>query len=218
MLTNATGLTNTANTVEPAAGEADAPVAAAPATPAPKTARRTFPRYAYASPSTPAPGTRADAEPHFASGLKAHRAGEVEAAVEHYRQAVRLDPGYFEAQYNLGLAEYDLRNWKQSLSAYEAALALKPDSADARYNFALALKQARYVLDAVEEMRRVVNEHPDEARAHYSLGNMYAYQLQEPAQAREHFLKVLELEPRHPQAMEIRYWLAAQSRADRAAQ
>jgi len=31
----------------------------------------------------------------------------------------------------------------------------------------------------------------------------------QPVKARQHYLKVLEVEPRHPQAGAIRYWLAA---------
>jgi len=41
------------------------------------------------------------------------------------------------------------------------------------------------------------------------LGNLWAEQFGDNARARVHYLKVLELDPRHPQATAIRYWLVA---------
>ena len=88
------------------------------------------------------------------------------------------------------------------------ALALQPDSTDARYNFALALKAAGYVTDAMNELKKIVTAHPDEARAQLALGNIYAEQMRDPAQARPHYLKWLELDPQNPQAINIRFWLS----------
>ena len=70
------------------------------------------------------------------------------------------------------------------------------------------LKQANYSVDAVNELERIVTAFPNETRAHLALGNLYAQQLRQPAKARQHYLRVLEVEPRHPQATVIRYWLA----------
>ena len=104
---------------------------------------------------------------------------------------------------------YRLRNYNQSLAAYEMALAIQPDSVDARYNFALALKAAGYVTDAVNELKKILAANPDEARAHLALGNIYAQQLYDPADARQHYLKVLQLDPRNRQAPDIQFWLSS---------
>ena len=189
------------------------PVAVAP-TPPTNTVRTappapSYPRYRYASPAPPKAGNRREAERHFSQGVSAQRSGVLAQAVSKYQEATETDPAYFEAYYNLGLASYDLGKWKQSLSAYEVALALKPESIDTRYNFALALKQAGHPVDAAEELNQILRAKPSETRAHLSLGNLYAQQLAQPAQARQHYLKVLTLEPAHPKGAEIRYWLAA---------
>ena len=126
-----------------------------------------------------------------------------------YRQAAELDPAWFEAQYNYAVLAYRLRDFNHSLAASEMALALQPDSADARYTFALALKTAGYATDAVNELKKIVAANPDEARAQLALGNLYAEQMREPAQARPHYLKWLELDPHNPQATNIRFWLSA---------
>jgi tetratricopeptide (TPR) repeat protein len=165
-------------------------------------------RYVYISPEKPGSGVRKEAEKFYIEGVKLHKAGSLRDAVANYQKAIQWDPSYFEACYNLGLAAYERGQMKQSLAAYEYALALNPESVDARYNFALALKQAGYPLDAAEELLKVVRLRPNEARAHYSLGNLYANQLKQMPDAREHYQKALELNPSHPQASETRFWLA----------
>lgn len=164
-------------------------------------------RYAYKSPPPPAPGNRSDAERSFAQAAQAYRAHRLPEAIQAYRLAARQDPSLFEAQYNLGLVATEAGNVSLALTAYEDALAIQPTSLDARYNFALVLKQANYLTDAVNELEKVLAIYPNETRAHLALGNIYAQQLPQPAKARQHYLKVLEVDPRHPQAGAIRYWL-----------
>ena len=166
-------------------------------------------RYAYKSPAKPAPGNRSEAERSFAQGVQAQQAHRLPEAVQAYRLAAQQDPSLFEAHYNLGLAATESGNLPAALAAYENALAVQPQSLDARYNFALALKQANYIADAVNELERVLAGYPNDTRAHLALGNLCAQQLHQPAKARQHYLKVLEVEPRHPQAAAIRFWLAA---------
>jgi tetratricopeptide (TPR) repeat protein len=168
-----------------------------------------FPKYRYQTSLRPVAGNRKEAERHFASGVKAQRSGNLRAALSDYQKSVELDPAYFEAHYNRGLAAYELSLWSDSLRAYEYALAIRPDSADARYNFALALKNAGYMDDAVQQLSQLLKTQPNEARAHLSLANLYAHRLNQPKLAHAHFTKVLEIDPRHPQSSEIRFWLAS---------
>jgi tetratricopeptide (TPR) repeat protein len=166
-----------------------------------------FPRYAYLSPRKPAAGNRRTATGAFEKARDFEQNSHWRDAMESYQQASKLDPAWFEAQYNLGVLAYRLRNFPQSLAAYEMALAIQPDSIDTRYNFALALKAAGYPVDAVNELKKITTENPDEVRAQLALGNLYAQQFRDSAQAREHYLKVLQLDPRNPQATDIHYWL-----------
>jgi tetratricopeptide (TPR) repeat protein len=189
--------TGAATGAEPEAGVPSLPASGAAA------------RYAYKSPPKPAPGNRSDAERAFAQGVQAQEARRLPEAVQAYRLATQLDPTFFEAHYNLGLASTQAGHLAAALTAYENALAVQPRSLDARYNFALVLKQANYITDAANELEKVVATYPNETRAHLALGNIYAQQYHLPARARPHYLKVLEVEPRHPQASYIRYWLAA---------
>lgn len=165
-------------------------------------------RYTYTYPVKPAPGNRAEAERVFAQGVQAQRGEHLNDAIAAYRRALQGDPSFYDAWYNLGLAATEASNLPTALSAYETALALRPESLDARYNFALALKQANYPLDAARELEKLLAVFPNDPRAHLAVANLYAQQLHEPAKARPHYLKVLETDPRNPQAGAIRYWLA----------
>jgi tetratricopeptide (TPR) repeat protein len=165
-------------------------------------------RFAYNTQAKPAAGNRTEAERLFAQGLEAQKAHRLADAITAYRAATQLDSTYFQAFYNLGLAASDAGNLQQALSAYENALAITPDSVDARYNFGLLLKQAGYDTDAANELEKLVLKHPNEARGHLALANLYAQQLHDNARARDHYLKVLELDPANAQANDIRRWVA----------
>lgn len=168
-----------------------------------------IPRYAYRRVSKPATGDAQRARLAVTRGIEAHRAKRLTEAMAAYREAIEADPSCFEAYYNLGVAAYEAKAYQTALMAYETALALEPDSAAARYNFALALRDSGYLLDAAAELEKVVAANPIDTRAHLALGNLYAQRLGNRAQARVHYLRVLELDPGHPQATAIRYWLAA---------
>lgn len=183
------------------------PAVTAPVKPPPPAAP-VFPRYSYLSPSTPGPGDRAAAAAAFDAAQKAERTQNLAAAMNAYHQAADLDPSWFVAQYDYAVLAYRQRDFSQALAASEMALALQPDSVDARYNFALSLKAAGYATDAANELKNILAAHPDEARAQLALGNLYAQQMRDPARARSHYLKWLDLEPQNPQAINIRYWLS----------
>jgi len=169
----------------------------------------TFPRYLYLSPRKPTAGDRVAASTAFSKAQFFEQASRWADAMQAYRQAATLDASWFEAQYNHGVLAYRLRDFSAALTAYETALAIQPDSVNAHYNFALALKAAGYVPDAVNELKKIAATSPGEVRAQLALGNLYAQQLHDPSRARACYLKVLELDPRNPQANDIRFWLSA---------
>jgi len=171
-----------------------------------------YPRYSYRSSRKPAEGDRPAAQKAFVEGAQAQQARQLPEAITAYRRAIQLDPAYFDAYYNLGVVSVQAGNLSQALSAYETALAIDPGSHDARFNFALALKQANYPIDAANELEKVLAKSPNDIYAHYALGGLYALQLRQPAKAREHYQKVLELNPAFPQASAIHDWLWANPR------
>ncbi|HTL72611.1 MAG TPA: tetratricopeptide repeat protein [bacterium] len=168
-----------------------------------------FPRYNYLSPDKPAAGDRRAASGAFTQARMAEQDEKWADTLRAYREAAELDPSWFEAQYNAAVVAQRVRNYASALGSYELALAIQPDSVDARYYFALTLKSAGYAPDAANELKKILAAHPKEVRAHLALANICAQSLRDPSQAREHYLKVLELDPTNPQTTEIQHWLAA---------
>ena len=166
-------------------------------------------RDAYKSPPSPTPGNHEEAERFFAQGAQAYQAHRLREAMQAYQRATQADPSLYEAHYNLGLVATEAGDLTLALTAYEKALAIRPASLDARYNHALVLKQANHPGDAAHELEQVLAINPNETRANLALGNLYAQQFGQPAKARQYYLKVLQVEPQHPQASAIGYWLAA---------
>ena len=186
----------------------EAPVKVTPPvrTPAPKP--KAFLHYTYRSATKPKPGNRAAADIPFAQGLDAQEKHRLNDALAMFETATKADPEYFNAYYNLARTAYELKDWPTALRAYETALLLDPESPNARYSFALTLKQAGYPLDAVYELEKLLALKPNDVSAHLLVANLYSQQIGRPQIARPHYLKVLEIEPQHPQATQIRYWLA----------
>jgi len=188
---------------------ATAPQQTLPVAPTPEPKPVSYPRYAYHSAAKPASGDRAAATRAFADGSHAQEAKQLSEAAADYRKAIQLDPSYFQPYYNLGLVSVQSGNLPAGLAAYETALAIEPDSHDARFNFALALRQANYPIDAASELEKLLAKSPNDVWAHFAVGSLYADQLRQTARAREHYQKVLELNPSFSQAGVIRSWLGA---------
>ncbi|MFN0067475.1 MAG: tetratricopeptide repeat protein, partial [Limisphaerales bacterium] len=183
------------------------PVQVARAMPSPAASETS--RYTYQSPPRPAPGDRAAAQALFTEGVAEQRSGRPAEALARYREAARLDPAFFDVHYNAAIAALAVGSLPAALSASEMALVVQPDSTDGRYNFALALERSGYLVDAAVELEKLVQQRPDSVNGHLLLGNLYADPLRRPADARDHYRRVLELNPNHPQAPAIRRWLAA---------
>jgi len=197
----------TAPVAKPAAVPSVASKPVIKVTPLPPAPKPEFPRYQRLNPVTPVPGDRAAAAAEFQRGIAAHERGDATAAIAAYRRAVGLDPSHFEAQHNLSLAALQQGDVVGALKAGEMALVIQPQSALARYNFAVALQRGRYPADAAEELEKVTVLNPDDANAQVALASLCAGTLQEPARARAAYRRVLEINPNHPQAENIRRWL-----------
>jgi tetratricopeptide (TPR) repeat protein len=138
-------------------------------------------RYHYQNPPAPVAGDRGAAEQAFRRGVQAQTDQDFAEAIRDYQEATQADPAYYDAYYNLGLAETSAGHLPEAARAYEFALAIRPDSLDGRYGFALVLKRMRFVTDAVNELEKLLARYPNDARTHLALANIYAQELHQQA-------------------------------------
>ena len=77
------------------------------------------------------------------AGIKKSKAGDDEAAIASYRQALALDPNQSETLYNLGLIFKYRGAWRESLDCNSRADALQPGDEATLWNLAIAATALR---------------------------------------------------------------------------
>lgn len=68
-----------------------------------------------------------EAEMYYAVGGRRARLGDDAGAIEAWKQAVALRPGYLEAHFNLGLAYVRKERWDECAATFEKVIAIDPD-------------------------------------------------------------------------------------------
>ena len=66
--------------------------------------------------------------------------GRFTEAVDSYKNAVKLEPNFADAHYNLGNALKQTGELKQVIQSYRASLAINPNDAEVFLNYGAALK------------------------------------------------------------------------------
>ncbi|MDP7740430.1 MAG: tetratricopeptide repeat protein [Lentisphaeria bacterium] len=123
-----------------------------------------------------------------------------EAAVFHYKEALRLNPNHTKAM--ISLSELCLRHDQvaDAILLCERAVALDRHNMKAQYNYGVALAANGQLAEARERLELAVELDPHSANAHNYLGIVQA-RLKEYEAAEREFLKAIELEPRFNDAM-----------------
>jgi superkiller protein 3 len=88
---------------------------------------------------------------HLALGEIYDRLDRDKEAIAEYKEALRLNPRYAEAYYDLGVAYYNREKYLDAAASYQEAVKLKNDYADAHANLA-------------ETYRQLASEEKDQAR------------------------------------------------------
>jgi tetratricopeptide (TPR) repeat protein len=136
---------------------------------------------------------------HNNLGIAYGAQGRVDEAIDQFRKAVKIKPGYAEAYYNMGFAFKLQDNLDKAIDCFSRALEIKPDYADAHNNLGLALRLKGNVAEAIEHFRKSIDFDADNYRAHYNLAQ--ALRLQgDSDEAIIHYRKVLQINPAHTES------------------
>lgn len=107
------------------------------------------------------------------AGTCARAIGQLQAAEDYWRRALKANAGYVEVHYNLGNLLRDTGRLPEAEAAYRRAVALNPQLAEAHINLGILLQGMRRCPEAETAFRRALALRPDIAQAHYNLGNLY---------------------------------------------
>ena len=167
-------------------------------------------RYQYVKPERPLPIAVQDPKrlkAIFDQAFHQHRLKELDEAIAGYHKVLEVNPAHQQAYVNIALAMQVQGEVKKSLPIYEKALAINPLSKVTRHGFATALNRSEYYVDAAREFQKLLEVYQDYAPAHLGLAVIYSEHLKVPEQAEGHYRRILELNPQHPEAANIRQWL-----------
>lgn len=114
------------------------------------------------------------AQTHLEQGIAFLRAGQIQAACEEFKVAIRQNPQSLEADIYMGIAENQLGRFADAVPVFSDALRLDPYSEAAHYNLALSFLGLHKTQEAMREFRRVVSLNPGNGSANYNLGVLLA--------------------------------------------
>ena len=96
---------------------------------------------------------------------------QFDRAIDYYQIAIKLNPKFVEAHYNMASALQKKGDLKGAIKAYKQAVLIKPDYADAFYNLANTLKDMGELGAAIKSYKQAIKINPDLHNAHNNMGN-----------------------------------------------
>ena len=96
---------------------------------------------------------------------------QFDAAIDSYKQALKIKPDYADAYYNMGNTLKDKGDLEEAIDSYKQALMIKPDYADAYYNMGSALTDKGDLEEAIDCYKQALKIKPDFAGAFNNMGN-----------------------------------------------
>ena len=125
--------------------------------------------------------------------------GQLDKAVNSYKDAVTINPQYSKAHYNLGGALHEMGALDDSVRSYLKSLSIDPDYAEAHNNLGNVYRQQNLLDKAVNSYISAISINPDYVEAHYSIGLVFQ-DLGQIDSMISHIKKVLTIKPNFPGA------------------
>jgi tetratricopeptide (TPR) repeat protein len=128
------------------------------------------------------------------SGTRYFEKGKYREAAIQFQNAIKLDPRYAEAHYQLARCFLKMEIWNSAFTELSRTVDLNPQNSKARIDLGNLLAAAHEFKRAEEQARSVLSREPDNVDAHTLLGTVYAIQNDLPASLTE-MKTALELAP-----------------------
>jgi tetratricopeptide (TPR) repeat protein len=169
---------------------------AAPAVAAPAAARPTEP----VSPAVPTRVGTGSEVPFLeapAAGVAAYKAGDLDAALAQFREAIERNPEDAESLSNLGQVLVKMGKADEAIPFFERAAGLVPERWAYRFNLARAQGLLGRWDDAISSYKQAQQLFPDDYVTTFNLARAFAVK-GEHAAAADEYKKAIELEPNDP--------------------
>ena len=134
-----------------------------------------------------------------ATGLKLHKAGDLDRAALIYRRVLEVDPQRADALHLLGMVAQQRGQYAAAIEAISGAIALHPEVPAFHNNLGLTLMKDGQTQRATGSFQTALRLRPDYAECHYNLGNVHMAQ-QKLEEAAACYREALRIRPNYAKA------------------
>ncbi|MBW2602832.1 MAG: tetratricopeptide repeat protein [Deltaproteobacteria bacterium] len=141
---------------------------------------------------------------------------DIDKAVYHYKEALKIKPDYVTALYNLGTALLKKKNYDEAVVYFKKVLKINPQKTDARMNLANVLFiQGKYD-EVFSHYNKIIKTDSKNTDARMDLANIFFLQAK-PEKAISHYREILKTDSENANAhYNLAYMLSAQKNTDQA--
>jgi tetratricopeptide (TPR) repeat protein len=143
--------------------------------------------------------TAPNAAAHYDLGVFLDGRGRTKEAVDHFLQALRIDPQDYRACNNLGIASFRQGRIDKAIEYYRRGLVIRPCDASLHTNLGAALLAQGQLDQALEQHWKAVACDPADAKAQYNLGVALLRQGR-ALTAVDHYREALKINPAYVNA------------------
>jgi len=136
---------------------------------------------------------------HYNLAFALAQQGDLDEAIGHYREAIRINPGKANVHDGLAFALVKRQRFSEAIQEYEQVLRLSPDDAAAHNALGSLLAGQGRFEEAIARFAEALRLEPGFLEAHYNLGLALASRGGH-REAATQFREVLRLKPDHPNA------------------
>ena len=116
------------------------------------------------------PNVPAPAKKEFEKATLLVSEGKYLEAIERYKRAIVIYPGYLMARNDLGVQYRKLKLLGEAIEQFEAAIEINPKSFNPRLNIGIALVEQKKYIDAMEHLNLAISIASSSPAAHLYLG------------------------------------------------
>ena len=110
---------------------------------------------------------------HNILGFEFSKRGDYTSAIDQIHEAIRINPNYAPAYFNLGVAYLGLNNIPEAINAYTRAIQIDPQYVDAHINLGLLLSGEGRADDAIKHFMEALKMRSTSVEARNNLANIF---------------------------------------------
>lgn len=136
-----------------------------------------------------------DSVSHYILGMNYIESGDWQKAARELEAAAKNDPGNYMYYYQLGRAQFRLKNFTAARSAFETSIKYNGKFDLAHYNLGMTLKRLKLNKDALKAFRTAHSVNPQNSKAYLEEARLLNDAYKDSAGAVNCYKKVIEIDP-----------------------